>query len=225
MTKSHYDLLGAPSDATPTQLRRAYLKRARQLHPDQFGGRPQAERVKAERRMQDLNAAWTVLSDPESRRAYDVAHRHAFRGTAPIVSARGDAWEPLDGLRDPVPKPPSAPKVANERDMEIRGPAKLLRPIPLLVLFVGLAAVIAVASLVAGSGDDEPSTNRPAPRVEPIGTPLGCVDLSPRAEEVPCGDHDAVFWSIIEAQQSCNSGLEPIYRDGEGGLFCVTRVG
>ena len=224
MTKTHYDLLGASPDATPAQLRRAYLKRARELHPDQYAGLPPADRVIAERRMQDLNAAWTVLSDAASRRRYDAANRRSIRGTRRIVSARSEDWEAVEGRRPPPPKPPSKPDIANERDMEIRGTAKLLRPIPLLVLFAGLAAVIVVASLVTSSGDD-PSTERPAPGPEPKGAPVGCVDLLPRAAEVPCGDHDAVFWSVIAAHESCESGLEAIYRDGQGGLFCVTRVG
>ncbi len=81
---------------------------------------------------------------------------------------------------------PKGPEVADARDMEIRGTAKLLRPGALLTLFAVMAAVVALAAFVAGSGDDAPT--QPAPVVLPTGTPIGCLDLSPVAQEVPCGE-------------------------------------
>lgn len=59
----HYDVLGVRPDATPAELRRAYLERARQHHPD-AGGRAEA--------MTAVNEAWAVLSDPVRRRVYDL---------------------------------------------------------------------------------------------------------------------------------------------------------
>ena len=69
VTKTHYDTVGAAPDATPVEVRKAYLRRARQLHPDQFVGRPDAERARSERGMQELIAAWRVLSGPWRGRA------------------------------------------------------------------------------------------------------------------------------------------------------------
>lgn len=59
----HYEVLGVAVDATAADLRRAYLARARQHHPD-TGGRPGA--------MTEVNEAWAVLSDPARRRQYDL---------------------------------------------------------------------------------------------------------------------------------------------------------
>ncbi len=224
MPKSHYDTIGANPDASAAQLRRAYLQRARRLHPDQFAGRPARERASAERRMQELNAAWSVLSDPESRRAYDaeLARRAPSRATGPIVSGRGERWQPFEPDRRHTPTPEPGPVVADERAMEIRGAARLLRPLPLLTIFAVVAGLILAASLLTGAGDG--TSSRRAPTAEPTGIPIGCISLVPIVEEVPCGSHDAVVWSVVEAGEPCESGLEAVYRQGVGGLFCVTRT-
>jgi curved DNA-binding protein CbpA len=56
-------VLGVARDATTEEIRRAYLARARQHHPDTGGA--------DDRRMRDVNAAWHVLRDPARRRAHD----------------------------------------------------------------------------------------------------------------------------------------------------------
>lgn len=225
VTKTHYDTVGAAPDATPEQVHKAYLRRARQLHPDQFVGRPDAERARAERGMQELNAAWTVLSDPTRRRAYDASLvRRRPQGTGPIVSGRGEAWRPFDPGRSPTPNPKPRPQVANERDMEIRGAARLLRPVPLVILFGSVSLLITLAAFFSGDPDGE-APDRAEPVTQPTGTPIGCIDLVPVALPVPCGGHDAVVWELVEAGEGCSAGLEAIYRQGEGGLFCVTRAG
>ncbi len=66
---SLYSVLGVPDGAEPAAVRRAYLRLAREHHPDLHpDGAPRAA---AERRMQEVNEAWAVLSDPGRRLAYD----------------------------------------------------------------------------------------------------------------------------------------------------------
>ncbi len=66
---SLYAVLGVPEGADPAVVRRAYLQLAREHHPDLHpDGAP---RRAAERRMQEVNEAWAVLSDPARRLAYD----------------------------------------------------------------------------------------------------------------------------------------------------------
>jgi curved DNA-binding protein CbpA len=63
---THYEVLNvAPSDDAVT-IRRSYHQLARELHPDM---RPEDEH--AEEAMRLVNEAWSVLGDPNSRRAYD----------------------------------------------------------------------------------------------------------------------------------------------------------
>lgn len=223
MPKSHYEVIGVAPTASADQVRKAYLKKARRLHPDQFVDRPTPERDRAERGMKTLNAAWAVLSDAEARRAYDLElGRSVNRGTGPITSGRAEGWKPFDPQQPPMPRPKPGPKVADERDMEIRGPAKLLRPVPLLILFGTLVLLIVVSTLITG-GDGGGVVDRPEPVAEPTGVPLACLDLV-TLETVPCGNHDAVVWSIIEADESCPDDLESVFRQGVGGLYCITRV-
>ena len=61
-----YEVLGVGRDATAQDIQRAYRKLARTYHPD-VNKDPAAER-----RFQEISEAYEVLSDPESRRRYDV---------------------------------------------------------------------------------------------------------------------------------------------------------
>src|SRR5688572_28806932 len=66
-----YDLLGVRAAASFAEIRRAYQKMSRQLHPALNPGDPHAAG-----RYQAVTRAYEVLSDPERRAAYD-------RGDAP----------------------------------------------------------------------------------------------------------------------------------------------
>jgi curved DNA-binding protein len=63
--KDYYKILGVPKDATAEQIRKAYRKLARELHPD-VNKAPTAEQ-----RFKEVNEANDVLSDPEKRKRYD----------------------------------------------------------------------------------------------------------------------------------------------------------
>lgn len=68
---TYYEVLGVPADASPAQIRRAYVKLARAHHPDFHSTANPAVRTANERTMQSVNEAWNVLSDPVTRRRYD----------------------------------------------------------------------------------------------------------------------------------------------------------
>jgi molecular chaperone DnaJ len=63
----YYEVLGVPRDATPEQVKKAYRRLARELHPDVAGNDPEsAERFK------DVSRAYDVLGNADKRRAYDL---------------------------------------------------------------------------------------------------------------------------------------------------------
>jgi len=64
----HYRVLQVTRDADPEVIERAYKALARKHHPDLA----EANRAQATRRMQEVNEAYRVLSDPARRRAYDA---------------------------------------------------------------------------------------------------------------------------------------------------------
>ncbi|MEW5980515.1 MAG: J domain-containing protein [Acidobacteriota bacterium] len=68
--KDLYSVLGADPIATEDELRRAYLAAAKANHPDRF--QSYVQKARATRRMQEINHAYSVLKDADSRRAYDA---------------------------------------------------------------------------------------------------------------------------------------------------------
>lgn len=67
----YYTLLGVASDASREEIREAYRRKIRLLHPDRHADSAADVRAEAERTTSELNEAWAVLGDPQRRRAYD----------------------------------------------------------------------------------------------------------------------------------------------------------
>jgi curved DNA-binding protein len=62
----YYKILGVDKNIAQKDVKKAYLKRAKQFHPDLHPDDP-----KAKAKFQALNEAYDVLNDPEKRRKYD----------------------------------------------------------------------------------------------------------------------------------------------------------
>lgn len=62
----YYKILGVSKDIPQKDVRRAYLKRAKQFHPDLHPDDP-----KAKAKFQALTEAYEVINDPEKRKKYD----------------------------------------------------------------------------------------------------------------------------------------------------------
>lgn len=83
--RGYYRTLGVSPGATPAQIKDAYRALAKQLHPDLNQGRDTTEIF------QKVNEAYSVLSDPAQRAAYDshgaAEASHAARSSASRASA------------------------------------------------------------------------------------------------------------------------------------------
>lgn len=62
----YYDVLGIQPDATPTEIKKAYRRKAMETHPDKHPDDPDAQR-----KFQDVGEAYQVLSDESLRKRYD----------------------------------------------------------------------------------------------------------------------------------------------------------
>src|SRR5690349_9885792 len=66
MADDPYTVLGVPHGATDDQIRKAYLKLVKELHPDVNPAKS------AEERFKKVTAAHEILGDPERRRQFDA---------------------------------------------------------------------------------------------------------------------------------------------------------
>ena len=64
--QDYYELLGVSPKASPEEIRAAYLRLAKEHHPDKTGGNHASEE-----KLKHISAAYHTLKNPEKRREYD----------------------------------------------------------------------------------------------------------------------------------------------------------
>src|SRR6476469_1605306 len=74
MPRDYYEVLGVSRDADETEIKKAFRRLARELHPDVNDHDPEAEE-----KFKEAAAAYEVLSDPDQRRTYDAYGHDGLR--------------------------------------------------------------------------------------------------------------------------------------------------
>jgi hypothetical protein len=211
---SLYGLLGVSPDASADEIRRAYYRSARQLHPDV---NPQADAAAAMRR---LNDAWAILGDPVARRRYDAQ-------SSPPAPA---PFRPRPARPPEAPGPPGPPEPARPH------PPRFVRP---SALIVAVLLVIFVVTAYAGHGARTPGsrpTSTPSSAAAPANTAIPstgstgatnllgeCLQSEPGYDAVvPCGQPNlGEVVMLASASAQCPAGTRPYQLIGRPQWVCL----
>lgn len=141
--RTHYEVLGVRKDASSDTIKRAYRDLIRRYHPDRYAaeqsrmkasGDVGAQRAlddkvaRAQKRTQQINQAYAVLSDPQQRREYDEMLKPAPSRTTRRVYRQAD-----DGRRTTKQRPHRRPQGRTRSDDAV--PFVLLGVLFIILLF------------------------------------------------------------------------------------------
>ncbi len=95
-----FRVLGIDETASPPEIRTAYLELVKELHPDRLATGSLDERTVAEARMREVNFAYALLTDEQSRDQYRRAQARRRARAAADDSAESPAGESASRAAD-----------------------------------------------------------------------------------------------------------------------------
>jgi hypothetical protein len=200
---SLYGLLGVSPDASADEIRHAYYRAARRIHPDL---NPEAD---ADAAMRRLNHAWEVLGDPVARRRYDAELRQPI--PAPVSVPRQPPTQPP--VDEPAPHPP-----------------RFLRPSALIVAVLLVIFVVTAYARHDPNNTSRPTSPTSDSTPPPTATSAGptdlignCLDAQPGYDAVvPCTQRNLGQVMMLVANSAlCPANTHPYQLIGRVQWVCL----
>ncbi|MDP7247252.1 MAG: molecular chaperone DnaJ [Candidatus Peribacteraceae bacterium] len=95
MPRDYYDILGVSRDASVGDIKKAYRKLSKELHPDK-----NKDDKEAEHKFQEVNEAYEVLSDDKKRKQYDTFGSAGVGGAGGAGGFDFSGFQNMGGLGD-----------------------------------------------------------------------------------------------------------------------------
>jgi hypothetical protein len=85
--ETYYSILGISETASAAEIKAAYFRMIREVHPDMLANAPSYWQRQAEEKAKEINEAYSVLSNGDKRRSYD-AQLASYRGSGTPVNRK-----------------------------------------------------------------------------------------------------------------------------------------
>ena len=119
--RDYYKVLGVDSSASDSEIKKAYLKKCKQFHPDKHDGNKQMQE-----KFVEANEAYNVLSNAAMRREYDVrtnSHQQTrYSHQSPYSWGKGSQARPEDVYKEYQRYSQAASRYSNRQSFRQRDP-------------------------------------------------------------------------------------------------------
>ncbi|VDN06688.1 unnamed protein product [Thelazia callipaeda] len=87
---TYYDVLGVSRHATQEEIRTAYYRKSKEVHPDRFKNANDAELRRKSNEFIELSTAYEVLKAPQRRELYDELMSDVFEDNRELENSDSD---------------------------------------------------------------------------------------------------------------------------------------